>query len=49
VIVLDAAVKTMVGLDAPQALRDSSPNPWVRAFFSRQPSEPATATAGGAA
>lgn len=51
VIVLDAAVKTMVALDAPAVLRDSSPNPWVRAFFSRQasaapgPSEPAPVSA----
>jgi phospholipid/cholesterol/gamma-HCH transport system ATP-binding protein len=36
VIVLDAAVKTMVALDAPAKLRDSSSNPWVRQFFSRQ-------------
>jgi phospholipid/cholesterol/gamma-HCH transport system ATP-binding protein len=59
VLVLDAAVKTMVGLDAPTNLRDSSPNPWVRAFFSRQassaqiqgttaaPVAPALASAGG--
>jgi phospholipid/cholesterol/gamma-HCH transport system ATP-binding protein len=38
VIVLDAAVKTMVALDDPAALRDSNPNPWVRAFFSRKAS-----------
>ena len=37
VIVLDAAVKTMVALDDPAKLRDSSPNPWVRSFFSREP------------
>jgi phospholipid/cholesterol/gamma-HCH transport system ATP-binding protein len=37
VIVLDAKVKTMVALDDPATLRDSSSNPWVRAFFSRQP------------
>lgn len=45
VLVLDAAVKTMVGLDAPDKLRDHSPNPWVRAFFNRQPTnaEPAAA------
>jgi phospholipid/cholesterol/gamma-HCH transport system ATP-binding protein len=36
VIVLDAAVKTMVALDEPAKLRDSCPNPWVRQFFSRQ-------------
>lgn len=41
VIVLDASVKTMVGLDTPQKLRDDSANPWVRDFFSRKP----TATA----
>jgi phospholipid/cholesterol/gamma-HCH transport system ATP-binding protein len=38
VIVLDAAVKTMVALDDPATLRDSSPNPWVRQFFSREAS-----------
>jgi phospholipid/cholesterol/gamma-HCH transport system ATP-binding protein len=38
VLLLDAAVKTMVALDEPEKLRGSSPNPWVRAFFSRQPS-----------
>lgn len=36
VLVLDAAVKTMVGLDHPVELRDRSPNPWVRSFFNRQ-------------
>jgi phospholipid/cholesterol/gamma-HCH transport system ATP-binding protein len=36
VLVLDAAVKTMVALDSPAALRETSPNPWVRAFFNRQ-------------
>src|SRR5262249_23898839 len=48
VIVLDAAVKTMVGLDKPQTLRDASPNPWVRQFFSREPTHtqpPPTAAA----
>jgi len=50
VIVLDAAVKTMVGLDKPQTLRDASPNPWVRQFFSRQPTKTETVgTATGAA
>ena len=37
VLVLDAKVKTMVALDHPAVLRDSSPNPWVRQFFSRIP------------
>lgn len=37
VLVLDAKVKTMVGLDHPAVLRDSSPNPWIRQFFSRTP------------
>jgi phospholipid/cholesterol/gamma-HCH transport system ATP-binding protein len=37
VIVLDAKVKTMVALDDPAKLRDSSSNAWVRQFFSRQP------------
>jgi phospholipid/cholesterol/gamma-HCH transport system ATP-binding protein len=36
VLVLDAARKTMVALDAPDKLRDSSPDPWVRQFFNRQ-------------
>lgn len=47
VIVLDAAVKTMVGLDDPKKLRDASPNTWVRSFFSRQPTQ--SAAVGGAA
>ena len=42
VIVLDASVKTMVGLDTPQKLRDDSPNEWVRDFFSRKPTAPAS-------
>jgi phospholipid/cholesterol/gamma-HCH transport system ATP-binding protein len=37
-LVLDAAVKTMVALDKPQTLRDHCTNPWVRAFFNRDPS-----------
>jgi phospholipid/cholesterol/gamma-HCH transport system ATP-binding protein len=37
VLVLDAKLKTMVALDRPTVLRDSSPNPWVRQFFSRIP------------
>lgn len=45
VLVLDAAVKTMVALDAPARLRDSSPNPWVRAFFNRQASTPSAQSA----
>lgn len=49
VIVLDAAVKTMVGLDQPQKLRDASSNPWVRDFFNRKPTQAAApAGAGGA-
>jgi phospholipid/cholesterol/gamma-HCH transport system ATP-binding protein len=36
-LVLDAAVKTMVALGNPRELRESSPNAWVRAFFSRDP------------
>jgi phospholipid/cholesterol/gamma-HCH transport system ATP-binding protein len=36
VLILDAAVQTMVALDDPVKLRDASPNPWVRAFFNRQ-------------
>jgi phospholipid/cholesterol/gamma-HCH transport system ATP-binding protein len=40
VLVLDGAVKTMVALDAPAALRDRSANAWVRAFFNRQASSP---------
>ena len=38
VLVLDASVKTMVALGDPAALRDASPNRWVRAFFNRQAS-----------
>jgi phospholipid/cholesterol/gamma-HCH transport system ATP-binding protein len=37
VVMLDASVKRMVALDTPQRLRDDSPNPWVRAFMTRQP------------
>jgi phospholipid/cholesterol/gamma-HCH transport system ATP-binding protein len=37
VLVLDASVKTMVGLDDPVTLRERSPNSWVRQFFSREP------------
>jgi phospholipid/cholesterol/gamma-HCH transport system ATP-binding protein len=36
VLVLDASTKTMVALGDPAGLRDSSPSPWVRAFFNRQ-------------
>jgi phospholipid/cholesterol/gamma-HCH transport system ATP-binding protein len=43
VIVLDASVKTMVALDKPAALRDGSPNAWVRQFFNREPTAAATA------
>jgi phospholipid/cholesterol/gamma-HCH transport system ATP-binding protein len=39
-VVLDAAQKTMVALDAPHALRDHSPNPWVRSFLNREGSRP---------
>lgn len=44
-LVLDAAVKTMVALDAPARLRDASPNSWVRAFFNRQASAVSDSTA----
>jgi phospholipid/cholesterol/gamma-HCH transport system ATP-binding protein len=37
VVVLDAAVKTMVALDKPDVLRDQNQNPWVHAFFNREP------------
>lgn len=43
VLVLDAARKTMVALDSPDTLRDSSPDPWVRQFFNRQATGEATA------
>jgi phospholipid/cholesterol/gamma-HCH transport system ATP-binding protein len=33
-LLLDAARKTQVALGAPEALRDSSPDPWVRRFLS---------------
>jgi phospholipid/cholesterol/gamma-HCH transport system ATP-binding protein len=36
IAVLDGASKTLVALDEPAKLRDTSPNPWVRAFLSRQ-------------
>lgn len=36
VVVLDAAVKTVVAISDPASLRDTSPNPWVRAFFNRE-------------
>jgi phospholipid/cholesterol/gamma-HCH transport system ATP-binding protein len=36
VAVLDAVSKTLVALDEPICLRDTSPNPWVRAFLGRQ-------------
>lgn len=46
VAVLDAGTKTLVALDAPDRLRDASPDPWVRDFLSRRPPEaPATAAA----
>ena len=38
-LVLDAAVKTMVALDDPKVLRETSPNAWVRAFFNRRTRE----------
>jgi len=41
VLVLDAAVKTMVAIGDPVSLRDRSTNPWVRQFFSRQGTEQA--------
>jgi phospholipid/cholesterol/gamma-HCH transport system ATP-binding protein len=47
VLVLDASVKTMVGLDDPKTLRESSPNDWVRAFFNREPSGAAAVKATG--
>jgi phospholipid/cholesterol/gamma-HCH transport system ATP-binding protein len=37
VLVLDGAVKTMVALDKPAALREQTSNPWVHAFFNREP------------
>jgi phospholipid/cholesterol/gamma-HCH transport system ATP-binding protein len=48
VLLLDAAAKTMVALDSPVALRDTSPNPRVRAFFNRQPSAASEPAAGAA-
>ena len=45
VIVLDASVKTMVALDKPAALRDGSPNAWVRQFFNREPTPDAPSAA----
>jgi phospholipid/cholesterol/gamma-HCH transport system ATP-binding protein len=41
VMVLDGSLKTMAALDTPGALRDHSPNPWVRDFFNRRaPAQP---------
>ena len=39
VLVLDAAIKTMVAIGDPVSLRDRSTNPWVRQFFSREGTE----------
>jgi len=39
VLVLDAAVQTMVAIGDPASLRDRSTNPWVREFFSRKGTE----------
>lgn len=36
VVVFDAARKTLVAQDRPQSLRDSSTDPFVRAFFNRE-------------
>jgi phospholipid/cholesterol/gamma-HCH transport system ATP-binding protein len=51
VLLLDARVKTMVALDEPAKLRDSSPNEWVRSFFNREPTAmkkpPDSVAAGG--
>jgi len=38
VIMLDKSVKGIVATGKPQELRDRSDDPWVRQFFSRQPS-----------
>jgi phospholipid/cholesterol/gamma-HCH transport system ATP-binding protein len=40
-IMLDAATKSVIADGPPRALRDSSTDPRVRAFFNRQPSEQA--------
>lgn len=39
VIMLDKRVKGIVATGKPQELRDHSDNPWVRQFFSRQPTD----------
>jgi phospholipid/cholesterol/gamma-HCH transport system ATP-binding protein len=39
VVVLDARTRTVVAVDEPEALRDASPDPQVRAFFNRQATE----------
>lgn len=41
VLLLDARKKTIVAEGDPKALRDSSPDPWVRAFFNREPPQKA--------
>jgi phospholipid/cholesterol/gamma-HCH transport system ATP-binding protein len=45
-VVLDASTRTIAAIDSPAALRDHSPDPWVRAFFRRaSPTSPAPSTA----
>lgn len=44
VLVLRAESKTIVAEGDPKELRDSSPDPWVRAFFNRQPPKKANAS-----
>lgn len=39
VLLLDCEKRTIVAEGSPAALRDSSPDPWVRAFFNRQPTQ----------
>lgn len=39
VLLLDCQKKTIVAEGSPAMLRDSSPDPWVRAFFNRRPTE----------
>jgi len=39
-IMLDAKTKGIIGEGSPEALRDHSPNPWVRQFFHREAAVP---------
>ncbi len=44
VIMLDQKTRTLIAEGRPEALRDHSPNPWVRQFFKREAEPSVTAT-----